>query len=353
LGNEVHVITFSEANAPEESDGVNVHRIKSILNWYKLRFSPRIRELIIDIDPDIVHIQAPAPLTQEYAIINRYKYLATYHNDPLLTDAPPYQISVWAYRKFIFPLFCKRVDRVVCPSMSFQENSRFLRMVPKQKKRTIPNGVDTSIFRLPPKAKTHYRKRLGLSDKWYNQPIGIFVGGMDKLHEYKGVWTLLEALSILADNELGFIFVGDGDLRPAYERRARDLKVSKQVMFLGKIKEEKLIESYWAADFFVLPSTSVECFPIVLLEAMACGLPVIITDLPGPSELINCECDGFRAKPRDPQDLAQKIRKMMSLTDHQLRKMSINSRNRVVEEYDWNKIVKAYLDQYSILLKKQ
>lgn len=341
------MITFTEPNSLEEYDeGVLVHRVKPALKWYKARFSPQVRNLIRHLRPDIVHIQSPAPLTQEHAIVNGYRYLATYHNDPVLTDRPAYRMSVRLYRKFIFPMFYKKVNRIICPSRSFQKASEFLRLVPEEKKGVIPNGVDTSLFRRPPKPKVHYRRKLGLNA----DHVGIFVGSMERWHAYKGVGVLLEALSELVNIEFQFILVGDGELRPMYERKARALTDIDQVKFLGKVERDTLVESYWAADFFVLPSTSVECSPIVLIEAMACGLPVITTNLPGPSDLVKDGFNGFKVRPRDPRDLANIMRRLMFFDNDELERMSVYSRKLAVEKYDWDKVVEAYLKQYSLLL---
>ncbi len=341
----MHVITFTQADSPTEDDkDILIHRVKPLLKWYKASFSPQVRDLIKYIQPDIVHIHAPAPLTQEHALMKGYRYLATYHADLALTDRPTYQMSAWFYRRFIFPTFSARVDRIISPSRSFQQASEFLKLVPKEKQGIISNGIDTSQFRLPPKPKVYYKQKLGLDA----DHVGIFVGSMDKWHAYKGVEILLEALSKLRNVELQFIFVGDGELRPRYEAIARRLIDRKRVMFLGKVDKDKLIECYWAADFLVLPSVRVESFGIVLIEAMASGCPVIVTDIPGPRDLVEDGFNGYKVKPNNPDALMKAIK--LLILKGELKYMSSNSRKLAVEKYDWEKVVNAYMKEYKQLL---
>lgn len=347
-GHEVHVITFVGADLSDENDaGVEVHRLKPLVSFFKARFSPEVSRLIGEIDPDVVHIQALAPITQEFCIVKGHKYLATYHNDPVLTDRPDYRLSIWVYKWLLFPRFCRRVDRIVSPSKSYQASSKFLELVPDDKKRVIPNGVDSSQFTLPPNSKVKYREKLGIPA----EHVGIFVGSMERWHAYKGVNVLLDAISRLRDIDLEFLFVGDGELRPRYEDMARRLRCQGRVKFLGKVGMERLIESYWAADFLVLPSTSrMECFGIVLIEAMACGLPVIATDIPGPSDVFAEGINGFKVEAREPEELSRAIRKLVLLDGDELEQMSSNSRKLAVERYDWTKVVQAYLGEYDRLI---
>ena len=86
-----------------------------------------------------------------------------------------------------------------------------------------------------------------------------------------------------------------------------------RVKFFGKVDQDKLVQCYRAADFLVLPSVSrMECFGIVLVEAMACGLPVITTNIPGPSDVVEAGINGFKVQPKDPDALAKTIRLLLS-----------------------------------------
>ncbi|MFX0051758.1 MAG: glycosyltransferase family 4 protein [Candidatus Hodarchaeota archaeon] len=346
LGHEVHVITFTKAEPNDENlDEIVIHRLKPLLSWFKARFSPKVRNLIKEIHPDIIHIQAPAPITQEFSFVKGYKYLATYHNDPVLTNRLDYKLVVWLYKQFLYPRFYKEVDRVICPSTSIQQTSNFLKSIPIGKKGVIPNGVDVSVFTPTNENKVYLRRKLGLT----SEKIGIFVGSMEKWHAYKGINVLLTALSKIDEVDITFIFIGDGELRPRYEEKAHKLIEMNVVTFLGKVNNKTLIECYQASDFFVLPSIGVECAPIVLLEAMACGLPIITTNIPGPSDIVKEGINGLTVKPNKPEEICEAIKKLVTDED-KLRRMSINARKFAVEKYDWEKIVEAYIKEYKNLL---
>lgn len=348
MNNEVHIITFTESDTQENIDNrIKIHRVKPLLRWYKARFSPRVKKLISEINPDIIHIQSPAPIIQEFSINDGKRYIATYHNDPENTNNPFYTISRRLYKKFIFPKFCRKVTRIISPSKSFQETSEFLKLIPEAKKGVIPNGVDVDVFSPGNSPKEYYRKLLGLSAS----NVGIFVASMERWHAYKGVDFLIEALYQLDDVDLQFMFIGDGELRQHYEDKSAELIQKGRVKFFGKVDQNTLVQCYRAADFLVLPSISrMECFGIVLIEAMGCGLPVITTNIPGPSDVVEVGLNGFKVEPKDPSALSKTIR--LILNEEQLRYMSSLSRKLAIEKYRWENVANAYLNEYNLLLSK-
>ena len=139
-------------------------------------------------------------------------------------------------------------------------------------------------------------------------PTILFVGGMDQAHHFKGVTVLLEALLLIKKSGLMVqaIFVGDGTLRESYTERARGMGLADAVRFVGSASESELPFMYNAADLLVLPSTTKgEAFGMVLLEAMASGVPVVASDLPG-VRTVAAE-GGILVEPNNPHDLAEAI----------------------------------------------
>jgi rhamnosyl/mannosyltransferase len=139
------------------------------------------------------------------------------------------------------------------------------------KVRVIPFGIDPR-----PLAATAARMAAaGLLRRRYGEPLVLFVG---RLVPYKGVDVLLRAWPYV---RASLLVVGDGPLRPLLERRAAALGLGGRVHFAGPLGDEDLAAAFHAADLFVLPSvTPNEAFGLVQLEAHACGLPVVSTDLP-------------------------------------------------------------------------
>ena len=107
------------------------------------------------------------------------------------------------------------------------------------------------------------------------------MGTLDRAHHYRRVDLLLEAVSMIRDRNLHLLVVGDGDRAIQYQELARDLGIASRVHFLGSMEHRALAHVYATADILVLPSQLQESFGLVLIEAMACGKPVVASDLPG------------------------------------------------------------------------
>lgn len=160
----------------------------------------------------------------------------------------------------------------------------------------VPNVVDTTIFHPAPAPKAASPKRL------------LFVGLLDPLHK-KGIPHLLQALAQLPRRDWHLDLVGDGPARTEYETLAATLGLRTQVTFHGYQAKLRVAELMRASHLFVLPSV-VETFGVVLIEALASGLPVVATQTAGPSELISAEV-GMLVPPGDVDALATAINTML------------------------------------------
>jgi len=156
----------------------------------------------------------------------------------------------------------------------------------------IPNVVDTRIFYPADINKKDSKRRL------------LFVGGLEPI---KGIPYLLKALSMVKEKRDDFVLdiVGDGYKRSEYERIVNELKLNGHVIFHGLKSKEKVAEFMRQCDFFVLPSLW-ESQSCVLIEAMACGRPVITTSSGGTKEIVGEE-SGVIVPPKDVQALAEAI----------------------------------------------
>ncbi len=234
---------------------------------------------------DLVHLHYPFFGTA--GIVRKWKkshpqtpLVITYHMD---TRAPDWRGLIFKlYAKFWMPGILRSADALVTSSFDFmaQSDARVLFAADKSAWHEIPFGVDADTFQPRPKPEELF-KQFNLNP---TKETLLFVGGLDKAHYFKGVPILLDALVKLQygyKKDLQVIIAGDGDLRPQFEERARITKLS-SVRFVGHVDDEMLPYVYNMADLFVLPSINRgEAFGLVLLEAMASGVPVIATDLPG------------------------------------------------------------------------
>jgi glycosyltransferase involved in cell wall biosynthesis len=133
----------------------------------------------------------------------------------------------------------------------------------------------------------------------------LFVGGLDKPHYFKGVPKLLLAMTASALKDARLIIVGDGCLRPGFEAYARKIGVSGRTIFAGSVAEEELPAYYRLADAFAFPSLDrSEAFGIAALEALASGVPVVASDLPGVRTIVRDGETGRLAVPGSASSLA-------------------------------------------------
>jgi phosphatidylinositol alpha-mannosyltransferase len=161
----------------------------------------------------------------------------------------------------------------------------------------VPNGIDCDRFnpRIEP-----------LSPPTEKALTILYVGRMDKR---KGVPYLLQALPLARKNmkrDIRLIMVGEGKLRGALLHRPIPMN-GIEIVLAGRVSPEDLPRYYTSADIFCSPATGRESFGIVLLEAMASGIPVVASDIPGYRRVVSDERDGLLAAPRDPSALAAAI----------------------------------------------
>lgn len=183
--------------------------------------------------------------------------------------------------------------------------------------RIIPHGVDTSKF---------HRKRRRI-----DKTTLLFVGALTKR---KGVEYLIKAFKEIENKDVKLVLIGEGRERKNLESMVKGLGL-KNVEFKGYLEDEELIKHYNMADIFVLPSLK-EGFGQVLLEAMACGLPIIATDASAIPEVVGNA--GILVGPKNPKALASAIR--MLIDDEELRdELGEMGRKRVEENFTWEKVV--------------
>lgn len=167
----------------------------------------------------------------------------------------------------------------------------------------------------------------------------LFVG---RLAEKKGVRYLIDSMRWIKGI---LIIVGDGPLRTELECQVKDLGLEERVMFLGARSHEELPEIYASADVFVAPSVTAkdgdkEGFGLVILEAMASGVPVVASRSGGIEEIIQDGINGLLVAERDSRGLALSIEKM--LYDDEIREKCIEHMQATVKKYSYQSVGKKY-----------
>ena len=201
----------------------------------------------------------------------------------------------------------------------------------------IPNGVNTKIFR--PHEKKVARQALGLAE---DSKIVLFASYFSK-DVYKGFPTLLDALARVRENEkLVGLTVGLGGTEPVQGSPV-------PIRSLGFIEdEERMSLVYCAADLFVLPSFQ-DNFPNAALEALACGVPVVASNVGGIPEIIRDGQTGLTVMPGDSEGLARAMDDLLGAPARRAA-MSSDCRRIAVEEYSLEIQVERYLQVYGNLL---
>ncbi|MGZ5927283.1 MAG: glycosyltransferase family 4 protein [Rhizomicrobium sp.] len=187
---------------------------------------------------------------------------------------------------------------------------------------TLRNGVD--LARFSPGDRDAARKRLGLD--------GFTLLSVGSLIPRKGHELIIAALADLPDTRL--LIAGSGPMRAELERVAEEKGVASRVRFLGEIAHDALTDAYRAADIFVLASSR-EGWANVLLEAMACGTPVVATNVNGTPEVVQDPKLGALVQERSAPALARAIK--------QLRALSPDRRavRTYAEQFSWDDTARA------------
>ena len=181
----------------------------------------------------------------------------------------------------------------------------------------LRNGVDLSLFR--PVERATAKQIAG-----FIRPTLLAVGNLVSLKRHVAI---VEALSELSEFDLAI--VGDGPERSRIEARARQLGVADRVHVLGRLPQEELPVLYSAADCLVHPSER-EGWPNVLLESMACGTPVVVSNFGGVSDIVSAPEAGRILVQPTPACIAQTIRELMSSSPDR------DATGRYAEGFDWN-----------------
>jgi glycosyltransferase involved in cell wall biosynthesis len=207
----------------------------------------------------------------------------------------------------------------------------------------VPKGVDSDLFR-PDGADM--RAKLGLTGRRVVLSAGRFV-------PLKNVALLVDAFALVrrADPTAHLLLVGEGPERPALERHAARLGIADAVSFAGYVSQNRMAPYYRTADVFALPS-DFDNSPNVVLEAMACGLPVVATDVGGVAEFVAVNRGGSLVPRGDAAAMAGALGEWLSDAGRR-RAASVFNRQLVVERYSWRASAERLLEVYREVLDRR
>jgi glycosyltransferase involved in cell wall biosynthesis len=228
---------------------------------------------------------------------------------------------------------CRRADAVVVQTKQLKD--MYSEKFGESKVHLIPLGVEADFFESYEAVASDAFEILVVANLWPG----------------KGLRYLIEAMpDIIKETKNAHLtIVGEGPERGALEAQIDQLGLKKRVDLAGFVPHDQVRQYYRRAQLFCLPSLA-DVFGKVIVEAMACGKPVVITDIPGPSSLIDHGRNGILVPPRSSRSLAEAINAMAS--DDQLRAtLSLNAR-KSADQYSWDVIVEKYWNVYRAFLEK-
>ncbi len=340
LGHDVTVYTADDADDAVGGyvypDGIEVRHLRAP---FRVGNAPLMPGLLGIEGFDIIHLHYPFYFGGEMvlwkSLVGRTPYVVTYHQDVLFTGL--LQFPERAHHRLLGTRILERSDKVLATSMDYARASRLKTLLKKRPAAVdeLPNGVDEQRFH-PGVDGTALRPRYGLTGA---DRIVLFVGALDQAHYFKGVGNLLQAMAQIPDEGIKLLLVGDGNLREAYQAQADALELGGRVRFCGRVSAAELPAPYALCGLLVLPSTTMgEAFGVVLLEAMACGKPVIASNLPGVRSVVEEGKNGYLVEPGDVEELRARIE--LLLGDRQRgRKMGEQGRAKVEKKYAWPTII--------------
>ena len=360
LSKKGHKVIFIAAKYKDVSsidfyNGIKIYRFASIKlpksdNQFYLGFPTenKIKEIFQQEKINILHIMIPTPSV--FATMRAAKSLgipivAHSHTQPenILLNIPKIlrtEILHKLFYKYLINIY-KKADILICPS-KFSE--RQIKEYSKNiKTLIISNGVDLSKFKKSNNKKFVKKHKLNLLNKRI-----LFVG---RLNPEKSVETLIKAMPIIIKNynNIHLDIVGTGNMQLTLVELSKKLRLEKYITFFGKVSDQDLILAYNSCDLFCLPSLA-ELEGMVVLEAMACGKPLLIANSDNSASVYFVNDNGFLFKPKDPLDLANKAIKI--LKNNKLRKTMAEKSYQTARNYDINKSIDQVEKVYFSLIKK-
>jgi glycosyltransferase involved in cell wall biosynthesis len=254
-----------------------------------LRWTRRMREIVQQVNPDIVDAHLPVPGLADVArfAVGDIPLVVTYHTASMQKGKLRYDLPIWAYERVLGRALLAKAERIICTSTASRDFlSRYV-----GKSVVIPPGVNTEIFK-PGSASAGRRL--------------LFVSNLSRTHAHKGLSYLLQALCDPRCSDVFLDVVGDGDGRWDYESQSEKLGIADRVAFRGSLDGEALAQCYRAAFSLVQPSTN-DSLPTTIIEAMACGTPVIASNVGSTSTIVQPGATGYLVEPGDVRSLVEAI----------------------------------------------
>lgn len=335
-GHEVTVLCSAHGarrDLDEVVDGVRVIRCAEWARVASTPICPGMPGRLARLEADVLHLQFPSPPGEVSCLL-------THQRTPMVVS---YQADI-TRQAAVLPLYrpvihavLGRARVIMAASPQYIEHSAFLRHH-RVRCRVVPLGIELEPFA---NLAGFDAEAAVLRARYGGGPLVIFVG---RFRYYKGLRVLLRAMSAVRGT---LVLVGGGGEESELRRLHVELGLGNRVHFAGSLDDTGLLAHYRAADVAVLPSIlAAEAFGLVLIEAMASGLPVVSTELGTGTSFVNRHGEtGLVVPPGDPAALAEALN--LLLADPELRqRMGLAGIRRAREVFSADRMVATVLDVY-------
>ena len=338
LGHEVRIITAPWGDDPPAQDVIQIGQAIAVpyngavgritlslrLEWLVSRMLERQRF-------DIIHHHEPLVPFLSMQILDSAKCpnVATFH------AFGGFSLSYWAGR-MIGERYMRKLDARIAVSSAARH---FISSYFPGEYRIIPNGVDVAFYANARPLPEYQDGKINI----------LFVG---RLEPRKGAMYLMEAYAKLKKKhpELRLILCAVGPQLGRLRRFVRANRLA-DVLFAGRVDDADKARFYKTAQIFCAPSTGQESFGIVLLEAMAAGLPVVASDIHGYKRVVQRNVSGLLVEPKSPDALADALERL--ICDPALRQRLGEAGSRRAPEYDWSHVAAQLVELYEEVIRRK
>lgn len=227
---------------------------------------------------------------------------------------------------------------IITPSL-WLKNRVEKSILKNQKNKLIYNGIDIQIFK--PCDCFQTRKKLNLP---VDKKIILFLADGGKSNPFKG-WEFVEKVIEFYQNrnDLLFLCVGNSD--------QTILNNNTKVSFISRIENQEILAQYYSAADFLLHSSTADNFPLVILEAMACGLPIVAFSVGGVTEAVKHLENGYIARYKDLESLIQGVEYLLKLDLEAKKTITLKSSTKIKQFFSLEKMIEKYFDLYQTEIK--
>ena len=310
--------------------------ISPLADWHALR---KLTRILKDLQPQIVHGHSAKGGFLARLAARRARVPYTVYTPHVF----PFQMSICPLRRWLY-LALERyaagmTDFIIAVSDSEREAAIGARLGKTSQIVLIRNGIEAAEYSpLPDEVRQQVRRELGANADT------ILIGAVGDLRRQKGYDTLIRATVALVQVgwQVRVVIAGEGPLRGKLERMIARLGLSEVVTLLGT--RHDILRLLGALDLFVMPSRYEGC-PYALLEAMAAGVPVVATAVPGITDIIESNETGWLTPPDEPASFARQIAQALD-EDDQSHAMAAAARRLVEREDDRDRMLTQTAQRY-------